>query len=237
MICHHYKCVFIHIPKNAGQSIEHVFLKSLGLTWETRASLLLRENGHPALGPPRLAHLKAQDYVGCNYLSQELFDTYYRFTFVRNPWSRVVSLYKYLGYSRRLSFKDFLKDTFLHGILPNMYWFVCPQSELIYSEDGELLVDYIGRFETLQSDFDQICMHIGFPQTPLPHINISREKRDTQNFLQRGGTAIMNRLRKADSFPSYASYCDYYDQETFDIVADIYQKDIDNFKYSFRSLP
>ena len=30
MICHDYKCIFVHIPKTAGQSIEHVFLNQLG---------------------------------------------------------------------------------------------------------------------------------------------------------------------------------------------------------------
>ncbi len=233
MICHHYKCIFIHIPKNAGQSIEHVFLESLGLTRETRAPLLLRENPHPELGPPRLAHLKAQDYVDCSYLSQELFDQYFKFTFVRNPWSRVVSLYKYLGYNQKYSFKDFLKKKLLPDLLSNMYWFVCPQSELIYSDDGELLADYIGRFETLQADFDEICAKIEFPQTPLPHINTSTEKRAVPNFLQRCGTTLLNRLQKIEPFPDYSSYRDYYDQESIDIVAQIYAKDIKNFNYSF----
>ena len=66
MISHHQKCVFVHIPKNAGQSIEHVFINLLELTWETRAPLLLRRNEHPELGPLRLAHLKAEEYVKYN---------------------------------------------------------------------------------------------------------------------------------------------------------------------------
>ena len=36
MISDKYKCIFVHIPKVAGQSIEHVFLDLHGLTWETR---------------------------------------------------------------------------------------------------------------------------------------------------------------------------------------------------------
>ncbi|WP_422127914.1 sulfotransferase family 2 domain-containing protein [Vibrio hannami] len=101
MISHHHKCIFVHIPKNAGQSVEHVFLNLLGLNWETRAPLLLRYNDKPELGPPRLAHLKANEYVRYNYLTQEMFDDYFKFAFVRNPWSRTVSMYKYLGYSKK----------------------------------------------------------------------------------------------------------------------------------------
>jgi hypothetical protein len=47
VICHPYRCVFVHVPKSAGISIEHVFLGLLGLTWETRGPLLLRHNNDP----------------------------------------------------------------------------------------------------------------------------------------------------------------------------------------------
>lgn len=108
MICHHHKCIFIHIPKTAGQSIEHVFLDLLGLTWETRAPLLLRFNDRKELGPPRLAHLKANDYVNFKYISEELFNSYFKFSFVRNPWSRLVSFYNYRKYYLFYNFKYFV---------------------------------------------------------------------------------------------------------------------------------
>ena len=73
------------MPKAAGQSIEQVFIDALGLTTATRASLLLRKNVHPELGPPRLAHLKAGDYVRYHYLAPEQFKNYFTFSFVRNP--------------------------------------------------------------------------------------------------------------------------------------------------------
>jgi hypothetical protein len=57
MISHKRKCVFVHIPKCAGQSIESVFVNDAGLTWEDRAPLLLRPNANNRVGLPFLAHL------------------------------------------------------------------------------------------------------------------------------------------------------------------------------------
>jgi len=60
MICAQYRCLFVHVPKTAGMSIDQVFLELVGLTWKTRAPLLLGGNDDPKLGPPRLEHLKGR---------------------------------------------------------------------------------------------------------------------------------------------------------------------------------
>src|SRR5262245_2591511 len=86
MISHAQRCVFVHIPKVAGQSVEHVFVGWNNLTWKKRAPLLLRPNDNPAKGPPRLAHLRAEEYVQFGYLPPEKFASYFKFSFVRNPW-------------------------------------------------------------------------------------------------------------------------------------------------------
>ena len=234
MICHHYKCIFVHIPKNAGQSIEHVFLDLLDLKWETRAPLLLRYNDRPELGPARLAHLKADEYVRFKYLPQEMFDEYFKFAFVRNPWSRMVSIYKYLGYNRKCDFKTFLVGEFKNRIFKNRYWFVGPQSEFIFSNDQKLLVDYVGYFENLQNDFDFVCKQIGIPLTQLPHINESIHKHSqalSSNLISSAKKLLHNyRTRKT---PNYKNYQDYYDKESIDCVAQLYQKDIELFGYDF----
>ena len=91
MLCHKYKCIYIHIPKAAGKSIQHVFAKQLGLGSKKGSDLLVGMNANPDSGPPDLSHLKASEYVQLGYLSQEKFDSYFKFSFVRNPWDRIVS--------------------------------------------------------------------------------------------------------------------------------------------------
>ena len=239
MICHHYKCIFIHIPKNAGQSIEHVFVKLLNLDWDTRAPLLLRYNDRPELGPPRLAHLKACEYVAYKYVTQEQFDEYFKFSFVRNPWDRVVSIYKYFAWDRYVDFKKFVVAKLRNYTWRDNFWFVRPQSHFVCNESGDIIVDFIGKFENLATDFNHVCRRLGLPPTELPHINRSNaESRkpglNPMDVYKRARwlyhTRTMPSFRR---MPRFSDYRDYYDDESRELVAELYQKDIELFGYQF----
>lgn len=154
--------MFIHVPKTAGISIEHVLLRLLGLTWETRAPLLLRRNDDPSKGPPYLAHLKATEYVSRGYLTPREFDGYFKFSFVRNPWDRIVSEYKYRGHPLRMDCKTYL---FKHLPTPGFtdaYCHIVPQYDFVHDERGTLLADFVGRYESLQADFEVVCASSAF---------------------------------------------------------------------------
>ena len=220
------------MPKTAGQSVEQVFLELLGLTWETRAPLLLRKNTVPELGPPRLAHLTAEDYVRYKYMTREQFDSYFKFAFVRNPWDRMVSCYKYLGMPLELEFKQYLTGRYLTKEWKTMYWFTRPQSEYLYDESGRLMVDFVGRFENLQADFNKVCERIGIAAVELPYANRSETKpvqssstlATVKKLLSPSDRAVTEKPRR---------YQDYYDDESRDIVAELYKRDIELFGYSF----
>lgn len=230
MICHHHRCLFVHIPKNAGQSVEQVFVKLLGLSWETRAPLLLRHNDRPELGPPKLAHLKWWEYVEHKYLTQAQFDEYFKFAVVRNPWARIVSMYKYFGFHHRIGFSDFVVKEFRSRIWSEFQWFVGPQSDFICDNDGRLMVDFVGRVEELQSDFNQVCLRIGLPPTEVPHIHASHK--ETAN-ASSSKSALSWFQRRRVSTPSFATFQEYYNRDTRDIVAKLYERDIRLFGYEF----
>ena len=180
------KFVFIHINKTAGSSIE----KALKLRFEHKTALEKRAE----IGP-------------------ELFAEKFVFAFVRNPWDKVVSHYHYRvrtnqnGFGEnQLPFEDWMRRAYgerdpRYYDIPKMFM---PQTDWLTDEDGELLADFVGRFERLQADFDIICQRIG-RNASLPHVKSSQ--RD--------------------------DYQSYYSDETREIVAAWFAEDIRRFDYLF----
>ena len=183
MISHKDNFIFIHIPKCAGNSV----IEKVGLSGQPPGHL-----------PISKFPLKSRQ-------------NYFKFTFVRNPWDRFVSAYFYLKkggngsapqdlrsqtqIGKYKSFTDFVKnDNFFK------MWHFKPLSFYIDDE-----MDFIGKLENLQEDFNIICDKIGIPRQELPHRNKS----------------------------SHKHYTEYYDDETKEIVAEKYAKDIEYFGYEF----
>ncbi len=229
MICRDFNCIFVHIPKTAGRSVEMFFLQRLGMDRENdadRQKLLITDNPDPHRGTEKLTHLSAAEYVQCGYLAQDEFAGFYKFSFVRNPWARLVSEYRYRNYLNHRSFKDFVMNKLPSPGPDDNYRHVMPQTDMLYGRDGRLLVDFVGKFENLQSDFDKVCAQLGIEKSTLPHVNSSdkssRElKRKMRNFLYRNNETPLRQ------------YTDFYDDETREFVADLYRMDIENFGYNF----
>ncbi len=229
MICRAFECIFVHIPKAAGRSVEMYFMNRLNLDRENEAhreQMLLNDNDDPARGTEKLSHLSAAEYVSCGHISQQDFDRYYKFSFVRNPWSRLVSEYRYRSFLSHKSFKDFVMNKLPNPGWDDKYRHVMPQTEMLYDDNGHLLVDFVGKFETLQQDFNQVCEQLGFAESRLPHINSSDKKsRD----LRRKARNILHRNKES----GLQKYTEFYDTETREFVSELYRTDIENFDYSF----
>jgi chondroitin 4-sulfotransferase 11 len=194
IISHKYKFVFIAIPKTGTQSIAEFFIR---LDPET-------------IVVPK--HAKISDLN--KYLKSS--KDYYKFCFVRNPFDRVVSMYyqwkkplyiykkerKYLfDLSNNNSFSEFIR--ILKEDRPD-FW--KDEIEFNYiSIDNKLAVDFIGRFENLQEDFNKVCERLGINNSTLPKINSSKHRH----------------------------YSNYYEEDTKKIISKEFKKDLDFFKYKF----
>ncbi len=179
MINHDLKCIFVEVPKTGSTSIRTI----VGFTKQHHQTIV-----------------EIQKKIPLNK-----FNEYFKFAFVRNPWDRELSLYKYIlrntkhyYHKQCLQFVNFSAYLTERPPLRQQYDFL--------SKNGEIQVDFIGRFENLQQDFDIVCDKIGLPQHKLPHTNKTQHKH----------------------------YTEYYDDETREIVAKKYAKDIEYFGYKFR---
>ena len=151
------------------------------------------------------------------WLTPLQFETYFKFTFVRNPWDRTASFYRFLGYDRRCSFSRFVRFH-LPRLLERKDWFLCPQVDYLYDRDDKLLVDFVGRFEQLADDFRLVCQQLNIPGATLPHVNDSRH----------GMQDITRWLRRRPR-----PYREMFDSRSRTVVARLYGADIDAFKYGF----
>ncbi len=211
MLVPEYDLLFVHIPKTGGQSIESYILGCLGRTWAERRPYLLRGNGDPRYGPPRLAHLTAREYLHHGYCSRRRFQRCFRFAFVRNPFTRLVSEYHYRRLEGRVTFRSFVLERFpapsqddYHRRIDG-FRHVLPQWRFVHDDDGRSLLSFVGRFEHLAADFAHVCAMTGLPPGPLPHHNRTR-----------GGRPVAG----------------YYDADTIARVRDFYAEDFCRFGYA-----
>lgn len=117
--------------------------------------------------------------------NDKIWNSYFKFTFVRNTYSHVISSYFFwvkIGRSPKplngimdmACFEEVVKyyKTPVGRRYDNMTN-IRSQHSFICDEKGKNMMDFVGRFETLQSDFDSICKKINIPPIQLPIQNSS----------------------------------------------------------------
>lgn len=228
MLLNEQKILFIHIPKTAGSSIENSLLRHYNLDGYSLETFLVAKNEDSTKGPSRLNHMTAEEYINYNYIEQSQYKEFFKFSFVRNPWSRLVSEYKWHRYYRKYTFKDWLlkfspnEGEILTMKDENRWRHVMPQHKYIFSPNGECLVDFIGRFENLEADFQQVGKHLG---ECFPELSKIRESKISENRLK---TILIKLIAKEKL---HESYMDYYDNQTWQWVNEFYRKDIELLGY------
>jgi hypothetical protein len=194
--------IFVHVQKTGGNSVRAALG---GDIFDARKHFLARE---------------LREVYG-----RAVWDSRFKFSFVRNPWDRLVSWWslidnarqyldltkppnKFFGYvlTRARSFEEFLlrcDDEIVDNdgrknIFRN-------QIDYLVDDGGTIIVDLIGRFERLQESFDEISRRLGRNPVELPRTNVSRHR----------------------------DYSEYYTPALAEMVARHYARDIEAFGYRF----
>ena len=150
-------------------------------------------------------------------VGQKIFEEYYKFAFVRNPYDRCVSQYVYMKGRRDL--REFIgldaNDSFNRYLSliqkkEHVQWI--PQYKFIYDDNGRLLVDFVGKLENFREDVYKV----------LDAINYRRKVLGVN-------TAMIPHLNKGKR----RQYWRYYDDEDREMVEALYGKDLEIFGYRF----
>lgn len=190
-----HKAIYIRVPKAANTSIRH----SLGSGCERRTWLAFLHRRYP-------------DYLV--------------FSFVRNPWSRLVSTYQHKILAESVSdrhyhngvHRGFVKSGFpFRAGMPfeEFAEFVCALTDLnaekhLKSQShfivhrGVLVPHYLGRFESLAHDWDELCRRLGT-------------------------TIALVRYNRTHGSP----YPTFYTPRLVNLVGDRYREDVERFGYQY----
>jgi hypothetical protein len=189
----HHKCIFIHIPKNAGTSV----LNFLGDKGTERDHL---------------------NYLVYRKANSRLFNSYFKFSIVRNPLDRAYSIYNYLldggNGNADVKFKEMFPNdfkTFKHFIIDfltaermHSHNLFRPQYYYIIDPFGNLMIDKLFYYEELSHSMSELSdiLHIN---SKFPEVNVRNKGK---------------------------GYINYYDNEMIDRIYDLYNKDFCYFNYS-----
>lgn len=167
-------------------------------------------------------------------VEQDKYARYFKFSFVRNPWSRVVSCYKnkienpnqdvidsiisrYPGLEAGMSFSEFInflcRSKYGQDQYANAHWI--SQSIIISDIKGEMISDFIGKMETMEEDLNFIETKLSLPKIELPKLNtksgwVGSEKNDELDY-----------------------YKSYFTSRTIEAIKKRYHSDILRFGYSY----
>lgn len=170
MISDRRRCIFIHIPRTGGSSLENVIWPRPRVESDLWMGFVSPMRNKYQTGG--LQHLFARHVL--KEVGAERFNSYFKFAIVRNPFDRLVSQFHYmskrpdlLGYIGMKAGDGFSRYLSLIADHEHVQW--TPQVDFLLDEDGKLAVDYIARFENYETDVRAILARLDIAVAELPH--------------------------------------------------------------------
>ncbi len=207
MIFHQHAAIFFHVGKTAGTAIEDMILPGKRDPYTANRRDMF---GYDKQLKIYLQHATCQTML--NLVSEEIFRSYFKFTIVRNPFTRLLSAY-YSLYEYNLERYGRFRDYILS--IPDLVAGPSNQSgsheisQAYYTHlHGEQVSDYVGKFEQLEEAVAYIKQRLGI-RTNLPAVNVS-------------------------GHPEYVAIDERatYDDEMIEIMNEIYRDDFALYGYS-----
>ena len=233
MISHDLKCIFFHVTRTAGKSVEEKIFCT-----------------PPVYGSSD--HSAPNDSLLNKSITQDEFDEYFKFAFVRNTWDRVLSSfthsheYRYNIYGKsfieiRKLFKEYVFNL-PKPYLENGVWL--PKETPVRTQlhwttlNGKGCLDFIGSFENLNQDFNKIRNKLLSNIDDLDNdtlINTNKEiYTNNKNCITKSKfiELISGDLPHHNS-SNRKPHSLYYDKDTINHVNEIFEDEINYFNFKF----
>ena len=148
-------------------------------------------------------------------IGSQSWEKKFTFTFVRNPYARVVSEYFTFGpgtvCDSKTHFRHWARCFFSAELYPykNLLRNRWNQVQYITNNEGKILVDFVGKLENIEEDMRVVCERLNIPFSYVPHLNKARVSHD---------------------------YREYYNDKTREVVGNWFREDLEQFGYDFDGL-
>jgi hypothetical protein len=203
IVSHTHRVIFIANPKTGSSSVEAALS---GMSEEPELDFLAREGFYTRHHAPA--------YIVRERLGTKVWDAYFKFAFVRNPWDWFVSQHFY-NLQKRSGAHD-TRASLPEDAITSTYDFLrtyrgaewadsACQNAFVCDARGDVLVDFLGRFEHFERDFTTALSMAGGLDANLPHVNSS----------------------------AHGYFKDYYTPATVEMIRAMYSRDVSLFGYAY----
>jgi len=229
-INHDLKAIYIHIPKNGGLYVQNILdmcygFKTVYFTREDHNvfdSFVDKKNDNfkKNMGFVNTKtkgiykyYMTSEEHHKLANITPTQWKEYFKFTFIRNPYDKIISAFKFINLTRKtryLSFTEFLQDkencdtwTYSHSFIT--------QFDHLSDDEDKISINLLGNFLNVDQELINILQKLGV------------DKINHQEMIN--NNTIINKSRISDEF------IDYYDETTLQLVNDYFKKDFDFFNF------
>ena len=202
-INHDLKAIFIHVHKTGGTYISYMLHKYYGfknyylrrpdhdkfcLNKEKKTKYINYENRVHGV----LKYYKTSPHLNKKMgMTPQKWDSYYKFCFIRNPYDKIVSAWNHVN-RFKIPFENYLSLTKVCNDVEYMHVFL-PQVRNIINEKNQININFIGKFENLEEDFQNVLKKIGIKNI-IHDVNKSMNKREHKEFYEYYDQNVLNKV-------------------------------------------
>ena len=201
-----HRYIFFAIPKTGTHSVRRALREHLGPEDLEQVGLFVKKRfPFPEFANIQHGHISTRQIRPV--LGDEEFAKLFKFAFVRNPFDRFVSYCAFMSRETDVFQREptrYMKYM-IREVRPVDHLLFQPQHQMVTSEAGELELDFVGRNETMQASYDEVCRRLGIPGAELERVNSSKHR----------------------------PWQEYYDRDLVGWVGDFYRRDLELFDYRF----